>query len=168
MYDQRLAKMLLDRSQRMVVLVGEPVFRLSEALNLVFDSPDFEAVVPMVCQFESIEEYIDASKASGRNVAQCSMCLHLPTDTPDAENLLGLATRTSPSLLLVEHTQTSPTHKLLSDEQFFAFGFRVLEKTGNSGHQTALYAYSLSDYKKAPDWLNARYWAHPERFGVLE
>jgi hypothetical protein len=27
-----------------------------------------------------------------------------------------------------------------------------------------LYRFSLNDYKKTPDWLNARHWAHPHRW----
>lgn len=27
-----------------------------------------------------------------------------------------------------------------------------------------LFAYAIDDYKKTPDWLNSRFWAHPERF----
>lgn len=168
MYDQRLAKMLLAPSQRMVVLVGEPVFRISDELNQVFNTPDYTASIPMVYKTDSVEGYIEASKAGERNIAHCAMCLHLPAESVDPGTLLGLATRTAPSLLLVEHTASKPTDNLLTDEQFYAFGFRVLEKTSVSGRQTALYAYSLSDYKQAPEWLNARYWAHPERFGATE
>jgi len=167
-YEQRLAKMLLAPSQRMVVLVGEPVFRLSDELKRVYDSPDFTSSIPMVYKTDSVEQYIEASEAGERTIAHCAMCLHLPAESVDAGTLLGLATRTAPSLLLVEHTTSKPTDDLLADEQFFALGFRVLEKTSESGNQTALYAYSLSDYKKAPEWLNARYWAHPERFGAAE
>lgn len=28
-----------------------------------------------------------------------------------------------------------------------------------------VYCFDLYDYKPTPDWLNARYWAHPELFG---
>lgn len=29
----------------------------------------------------------------------------------------------------------------------------------------ALFRFNIHDYKDTPDWLNARYWAHPERWG---
>lgn len=168
MYDRRLARMLLEPSQLSVVLVGEPVFRLSEALNREFNSPHFSVDVPEVHKTEQIERYIDSIKTDERQINNCVMCLHLPSTESDSESLLGLATRTSPSLLLVEHTAGDPTHRLFADEHFFAFGFRVLHKSEESGQQRALYGYSLSDYKKAPEWLNDRYWAHPQRFDLLE
>ena len=160
--------LLLAASQPTVVLVGEPVFRLSAALCLGSNQSDFSAQAPKVVKVEQIQRYIDAKKALERDNANCAMCLHLPSGAAEPGKLLGLACRASPALLLVEHVAAESGQKLLTDEQFFAFGFRVVEKTTKSGSQQALYAYSLSDYKQAPEWLNARFWAHPERFSVLE
>ena len=28
-----------------------------------------------------------------------------------------------------------------------------------------LFTYDLREYKQVPDWLNAKLWANPERFG---
>ena len=43
-------------------------------------------------------------------------------------------------------------------------GFRKLQLE----HQGTirLFEYCLSEYKQPPDWLNARYWANPERYGL--
>ena len=49
-------------------------------------------------------------------------------------------------------------------ERFFAFGFRRAFVAVEGGVRHALHEYRLADYKQPPDWLNARYWANPERF----
>jgi len=50
----------------------------------------------------------------------------------------------------------------LDEAAFRALGFTL------SGLDTAgevrVYFYDLDTYKIVPDWLNARYWAHPERW----
>ena len=51
-------------------------------------------------------------------------------------------------------------------ERFFAFGFRRAFVAIEDGTRHALHEYRLADYKQPPDWLNARYWANPERFGA--
>lgn len=171
MYDLRLINRLLESKPSLVVLVGEPVFRLNKALNQVVKETQSAGLVAQTSQVEQvkrIERYIDTSTALERNIADCVMCLDLPINTSDPQSLLGLACRASPRLLLVEQTSSESSNFLLADEQFFAFGFRVVEKTADSGLQRALYAYSLSDYKQAPDWLNAKFWARPERFDLLE
>lgn len=84
-----------------------------------------------------------------------------------------------------------PSSGLPAPERLFAFGFRrvfaVSDRTDGSaagpggepadgGTETdrpdtpaaALYEYRLRDYKQPPEWLNARFWANPERFGLDE
>ncbi len=45
---------------------------------------------------------------------------------------------------------------------FLAIGYDALgvDKTEN----ITIYHFDLNTYKQVPDWLNARYWAHPERW----
>lgn len=45
---------------------------------------------------------------------------------------------------------------------FLGIGYDVLavDETEN----IAIYQFDLSTYKQVPDWLNARHWAHPERW----
>lgn len=45
---------------------------------------------------------------------------------------------------------------------FASLGFRTLQGAEAAGHR--LYVYALKDYKHTPDWLNARFWANPERW----
>ena len=50
----------------------------------------------------------------------------------------------------------------LDEHAFRALGFTVLAVDGPNNMN--LYEYDLDTYKTVPDWLNARYWAHPERW----
>lgn len=83
---------------------------------------------------------------------------------------LGRAVRAFPHRVLL-HIHTPPNTPPPANETFYAFGFRVLpvmqDKSMQDGH-TYWYEYRLSNYKSAPDWLNARFWANPERFDLLE
>lgn len=51
---------------------------------------------------------------------------------------------------------------VLDEEAFRALGF-MLSATDKANHMRIFY-YDLDSYKTVPDWLNARYWAHPERW----
>lgn len=45
---------------------------------------------------------------------------------------------------------------------FLALGYEMLAV--DEVDRIALYQFDLATYKQVPDWLNARYWAHPERW----
>ncbi len=49
-------------------------------------------------------------------------------------------------------------------DDMFSLGFHQLGGTANE----RLYMFSLSGYKIVPRWLNARYWANPERWNLLD
>ena len=74
------------------------------------------------------------------------------------ERALGSACRVYPArlLLLVDTAEAVPP------EALFAFGFRRLAPRPDA----VLHEYRLRDYKTPPEWLNARFWANPERFGL--
>ena len=46
--------------------------------------------------------------------------------------------------------------------EFVALGFERLYQSPESAIQ--LYRHDIATYKSVPEWLNARYWAHPERW----
>ncbi len=46
-------------------------------------------------------------------------------------------------------------------ERMLALGLRPLGHYPQAG-LPALYHFDLYDYKRTPEWLNARHWAHPE------
>ncbi len=50
----------------------------------------------------------------------------------------------------------------LDDGAFRALGF-TLAMT-DTQENIRVYDYDLATYKTVPDWLNARFWAHPERW----
>lgn len=50
----------------------------------------------------------------------------------------------------------------LDEETFRALGF-MLSATDTT-ESMRIYYYDLDTYKTVPDWLNARHWAHPERW----
>lgn len=87
---------------------------------------------------------------------------------PDTDILLGAACRDFPARLLVEVQCGSgdPERALQAATRLYAFGFRRLGRSSDAGRPGIWYEFSLRDYKAAPDWLNARYWAHPERFDL--
>ncbi len=93
-----------------------------------------------------------------------------PSDVP-LDWRLGNLCRTFPKGVVVELSlQVAAT-----DEQFFAYGFRKFANHASQGDErvaglgefqrdSRCFEFQLSNYKLVPDWLNARFWAHPERF----
>ncbi len=78
---------------------------------------------------------------------------------------LGNACRRSPTRLVVwQQDHEDGDH--VPAERFFSFGFRRVFECREQDCRHVLYEYRLSAYKDPPDWLNARFWAHPERFDI--
>ena len=75
----------------------------------------------------------------------------------ELEQTLGDACRLFPHQLLV---QLQKLPRDWTPDPLFAFGFRQLKTSVGS----AVFEFRLSDYKAPPAWLNARFWANPERF----
>jgi predicted deacetylase len=50
----------------------------------------------------------------------------------------------------------------LDEAAFRALGFMQLDT--DATENIGLYYFDIETYKMVPDWLNARYWAHPERW----
>ena len=50
----------------------------------------------------------------------------------------------------------------LDAASFRALGFMQLDT--DASENVGLYYFDIETYKTVPDWLNARYWAHPERW----
>ncbi|MFK7861863.1 MAG: DUF6231 family protein [Granulosicoccus sp.] len=84
------------------------------------------------------------------------------------ERRLGRAVRACPHRVLL-HCATTKANPGRADEEFFAFGFRklpVVQDAGRAHTTTKWFEYRLSQYKPAPDWLNAQFWANPERYDI--
>jgi len=164
--DRTLVTQLLSGEPAKVALVGKPVFRLNAMLVERLVDGSFPTPAPQVTQYDHIDQFIDTEAGVS---PKCALCLHLSSDAENPETVLGVACRASPGLVVVEHSSSSPATALYGDEQFFAFGFRRIGQSSEvSELQQRWYVYSLRDYKRSPDWLNARFWAHPERFDLQD
>ena len=54
---------------------------------------------------------------------------------------------------------------VIEPSEFGAAGFVSLGfDKADSPDGLSIYSFSIDTYKPAPDWLNSRFWAHPERF----
>lgn len=79
-------------------------------------------------------------------------------DAPQARHLIN-QTRLyiAPRVLLV-----APSGCVLDEAAFRALGFTWSATDPADGPR--IYDYDLATYKTVPDWLNPRFWAHPERW----
>jgi hypothetical protein len=74
---------------------------------------------------------------------------------------------------LINHTRLYVAPRILLAAQpdcaldataFRALGF--MQSATDPAGATRVFHYDLDTYKTVPDWLNARYWAHPERWNT--
>lgn len=77
---------------------------------------------------------------------------------PDAQRVISQTQLYIASRIVLAERPDS----VLDKHAFLALGFTVLAV--DSPNNMNLYEYDLDTYKTVPDWLNARYWAHPERW----
>lgn len=47
---------------------------------------------------------------------------------------------------------------------FIAYGMRLLRSYEQDGKRLQMHEFDIGAYKRTPDWLNAKHWAHPERW----
>ncbi len=92
----------------------------------------------------------------------CTMALGIDVldglDAPTARHLIHrLRLYAAPRLLLAARPGCA-----LDDDAFRALGF--VRESVDPADGTRIQSYDLATYKSVPDWLNARFWAHPERW----
>lgn len=76
----------------------------------------------------------------------------------EAELLIfRLRTYVAPRVLLVAQRGCA-----LDEAAFRALGFTLA--LNDTTAQVRIHDYDIGTYKTVPDWLNARFWAHPERW----
>ena len=79
----------------------------------------------------------------------------------DAQQAEQLISRTrlylAPRILLA-----APAAGPLDEDMFRALGFTL--SGADPAAQVRIHYYDLDTYKPVPDWLNARFWANPERW----
>lgn len=79
-----------------------------------------------------------------------------------ARLLAGLRDRFCRQVLVAVPAEPGREEWKLGD--FLALGFSRLTIQGEKADGFILYHFNLHDYKTTPDWLNPRFWAHPERW----
>lgn len=150
-YKGLLSTYLLNDCPGCVVLIGSQ--------NIDIQWPD-AALVPLLLRFARLTDYSNTDK-----VAPVVAILQLDAQTLQLNEALGCAVRLFPNQLIVCLEDFA-----LSEQVLFAFGFRRLNVVNgaNSSGKTRWFEYRLSTYKSSPDWLNARFWANPDRFDANE
>ena len=94
--------------------------------------------------------------------ASCALALGIDAlnglDAEQARHLIG-RTRLylAPRILLV-----APSGCVLDETALIALGFTL--SATDAAADLRIHYYDLDTYKTVPDWLNARFWAHPERW----
>lgn len=73
------------------------------------------------------------------------------------ELLAKVSTYVAPGLLIVARSGC-----VLDADAFRALGF--IASFHDTVEDVTIYHYDIATYKPVPDWLNAKYWAHPERW----
>lgn len=96
------------------------------------------------------------------SATRCELALGI-----DALN--GLDSRQGFELLAQVRTYAAPALLIaalpdcvLDADAFRALGFNV--SFSDSVENVTIYHYDIATYKLVPDWLNSKYWAHPERW----
>jgi hypothetical protein len=153
--DTALMAYVLAGQPEQVIIVGELLQELSWPAN----SGEY---APRVLRFDSLA-CCSGHEACRNEVALVSLNgVQSASSGNDAlERALGQSVRLFPERLVACVDTQEP-----ADTAFYAFGFRRLAIPGAGSRR--LFEYSLSDYKQPPDWLNARFWANPERFELGE
>ncbi|NND92381.1 MAG: hypothetical protein HKN42_16090 [Granulosicoccus sp.] len=128
------------------------------------DSSEDDGLV--VLDVDALTECLQTGSLAGNVHRSAPSIAWLQLDSDEAfrsdcsvQTTLGQAMRLFPDRLVVSTHSPEP-----DDATFFALGFHrlMLPEQGS----TRLFEYSLSEYKQPPEWLNARFWAHPERFDL--
>lgn len=78
------------------------------------------------------------------------------------ENLLARLRDVQAKHLLVELT-ASDIEAGWSEADMLALGLKHMKEQRKDA-KSQLYEFNIATYKNTPDWLNPKYWAHPERW----
>jgi hypothetical protein len=66
--------------------------------------------------------------------------------------------------VVVEDPQGENRERRWSNTEMVAFGFSFLGRFEIETRELELYGFDIANYKRTPDWLNAKQWANPERW----
>jgi hypothetical protein len=92
----------------------------------------------------------------------CALALGIDAlDGLDADAAIQLISRirlyVAPHILLAV-----PARCVLDEAMFRALGFTLCAT--DAAADMRIHEYDIDTYKSVPDWLNSRFWAHPERW----
>lgn len=128
--------------------------------------PEDRDVHNVAKRFDTLDSALASMKVAGSVEASTQIAvLNLGADETTYSQEIGQAARAFPNRLIVyTSSKTAP------DTLFFAFGFRKLNviESASASAENRWYEFRLSHYKQSPDWLNAQFWANPERFKLDE
>lgn len=161
--EQESSDSLFSESLTQLIIVGE----LPQSLQ---EHPGDNVSIHNVASLDEAEKHAlhPRGDSEQRSETVQALVLKLDPDETQFEHYLGRAVRAFPHRILLHCTATKENPGR-GDEAFFAFGFRklpVAHIASDSAGTLRCFEYRLSQYKPAPDWLNARFWANPARFDV--
>ena len=114
---------------------------------------------------QDLPELQNAAEVTSVQVPVQVLVFSLDFTQQNRQVLLGKAVRACPHRVIVR-CSTQPGESV-NEAVFFALGFTRLPVTDtalSASDSSSWFEYRLSQYKAAPDWLNSRFWANPERF----
>lgn len=155
-----IAGILFEGAPPRVVLIGADGDGLLDEIAQAMARTD-----PGMACTVTVQNGIDAASPLDDD-STALLVLDLAADAaPDAathahHRLLGMTCRRYPQRVIALIRPAAD----LAETDLLSFGFRKLAHL----EQGALHEYRLSDYKLPPDWLNARFWANPERYAIDE
>ncbi len=99
---------------------------------------------------------------NNQSAQPCALALGIDAlnglDLQQAQHLISrVRLYVAPRLLLVASPDCA-----LDDAAFRALGFTL--SATDPAENPRVYYYDIDTYKTVPDWLNSRFWAHPERW----
>lgn len=102
--------------------------------------------------------HVDCVLVSPADAADMAMAfLDMTLDKAETFGMIGLLKQRAPAVLIVAGNGAP-----MGFNDYLSLGMQRLVEADEQGR--SLYLFDLHTYKPAPDWLNAKYWAHPERW----
>jgi DNA-binding transcriptional LysR family regulator len=87
-------------------------------------------------------------------------CLEHLTRREGQELLGGIRNLNASRLAVLADLGASPW----AETDFFALALQKMATFQRDEQTLGLFTYDVREYKQAPDWLNARFWANPQHF----
>lgn len=151
-----LGDYLLVDPQIQMVIVGSLDSRFIESAG----------ATPPPVNFADLNAAEQFSRERSGTSSEIMLVWVIDTASVELELQLGKAIRAFPYRVVVScRDRQSPSANL--DTLFFSLGFKkltMLDVVAGEPDAELWFEYRLSQYKAPPDWLNARFWANPERF----